>query len=403
MLNRSCVAAFIITFFISVGIALASDAYNERLIRPEQTVYTVQIGSFPMTSKFAVIRLYEQLKKEGYPVFYRRIRIENGEWVRVKIGWFDTKPQAIAYRDSLLSQKYPEAFIVQDHLPIQTLGEKRCIVTPTDIWLETAGGKTDLFHFDHNLIDDNEENDDWNYYTQPFFAPSGDKVIFEYQSQIVTIQLENRLKTVLDLPKTESGDSICVHNSFPQESPLGHYLALIDNNLWEANSGLWLYARDSLKVLIPAGKLVPTEAVKNFRWHPEKDLIFFINGFAMGTVTVGGDLYATDVHGNCMRLITGDKEKREEIAIDFTLDQQYLYYQIAQHDSSYSSVIRMSEEKAPLANLVQQFEMGVKKKLVPASVPKPEVPKPETKEETPAAQPEQKTEKKTGPLDDFLQ
>jgi hypothetical protein len=75
-------------------------------------------------------------------------------------------------------------------------------------------------------------------------------------------------------------------------------------------------------------------AVKDFVWHPEDDRIFFVDGYAFGTVSVGGVIRSVDMEGKVTTVLEPDG-KRSELAGPMSIQDGYLRYRIVRFDEQF--------------------------------------------------------------------
>ncbi len=339
------------------SLAGSNNSFISRIAMPEKGIFTVQVASFPFSSAGLAFQLYEKLKNEGEFVYYQRVYLANrGSWVRVRMGLFQEYTQAARFKEEHLLEKSREALIVRDTLLVREYGEDLAIRTPNAVWAKLDGKYIECLNFGHILFDGVRNNDYWDDYTQPFLSPSRKEILFEYGPKIFIMNLLNGERDTLDFranrPKGFSG----IGNSLPQKSPSGEYLAFIDANVWESYSNLWLHTGYSTFKVIEANN---ANCVKSFRWHPQKDIIFYVFGYATGTVSVGGDIYATDTKGNRVRLIESANSKDEEITVDISVDDDYLFYRIARYEKGQSRIIEIRDVKAKLDSLMSIFDRQV--------------------------------------------
>ncbi len=346
------ILALIIFFsFESLSFAIQTMGYfNGRILKNEMEYFSIQVASFPLSEKEQSLQLYKKLKDQGYFVFLTKFRprSKSQAFIRVRIGRFHKYKDAKKFSIKLQREGF-ECFINNQKFIIDAKGNRTVIKTPSGIWLYENNSYRELYTIIPSLFDQNIDS----YYTQPFISPKGDKVSFEYDGKIIVINIDNNKQLVF------KGH---IANSFPQISPSGDYIAYINDNLWESWSSLWVIKNDRSKTcLVDVMKMSGENAVKNFRWHPQKDIIFFVMGFATGTVTVGGSIYAVDMNGNKCLLISANKKNREEIADEFYISNNLLYYKVAQYDEGYMKISKLTKKKKSIALLLSKFYSKIEK------------------------------------------
>jgi len=361
--GRSLCATFMLLFlFVNFRFLFVGDyyPYNSRIVMPEKKVYVIQAASFPVASKDSAMSLYNRLKASGKFVYFRKTKIKNkGEWIRIRTGLFDSYADAAQAGLQIRLETERDVFITSDTLIIRKYDSDYAIKTPNAVWVKLNGKYIECFHFGEIFLDNIRENDFWADYTQPFLSPDKREVLFEYNRKIYDIDILTGKKTVFQFDE-DSNTLLSIANSMPQKSPSGHYIGFIDANLWESNSNFYLTDlsnADSTRKLLRAGN---GNAVKNFVWYPNSDIIFYVLGYAMGTVTVGGDIYVTDVEGNFVKLIESNRDKKEEITMDISVDKDFLYYKVAQHGPT--RITGVTEKKVKLDSLLSLYYKNVKKK-----------------------------------------
>ena len=137
----------------------------------------------------------------------------------------------------------------------------------------------------------------------------------------------------------------------PHWSPSGRYVAFQDFTEWEVKTSLWVARADGseTRALVdnrPAGN---QRAVKDFVWHPTEDRILYVDGFAFGTVAVGGVLRSVDMDGTVSTALA-PVGARQEIAGPLKIEDGYLHYRIVQHDAEYMHKT-VTDARTPIAGL----------------------------------------------------
>ncbi|MFW6378138.1 MAG: DUF4652 domain-containing protein [Bacillota bacterium] len=124
--------------------------------------------------------------------------------------------------------------------------------------------------------------------------------------------------------------------SEPIISPDRNKLAFIDPFQWETEGTIYLYdyEANSLAELLKADRIEEQFTPKGIWWYND-DYLLAIIGYAYGTVSVGGDLYLIDVETGNPRRILALNEYQEVKSI--SLDEQYIYLEIAEFDEGYSN------------------------------------------------------------------
>lgn len=316
--------------------------YNGRVLKKDREFHTVQIASFPVSSHERAAALHDSLKKEGCFVFYEKAILEDHTaWVRVRVGYFKDRAGAENLCKQFRDQGLSECFVDKTKLIIVPYGTKFSIIqTPSSIWLLDDGQATEMFDLSAAIFDRRIDA----HYTQPFVSPSGREVLFEFDHRIMQLDLQTGEISAL-------ADGVA--NALPQRSPSGRYIGYIDQNIWESKSNLWVMRENGSKTcLVDARNEDEEVAVKFFRWHPQKDIILFCEGYAFGTVTVGGNIYSIDMSGERKLLVAGERRANQEIVSEFDIEGGVLVYTIAYFDSNHFGIVDLVEHSRPLDELL---------------------------------------------------
>lgn len=78
--------------------------------------YIIQAGAFKSDDR--ALRLYEELKKQGYAVFTSESVIKRERWIRVRIGYYNTREEAAAVLEKLKERKI-QGLVLKAPRPIQ--------------------------------------------------------------------------------------------------------------------------------------------------------------------------------------------------------------------------------------------------------------------------------------------
>ena len=141
---------FILASFTTL---LSQSSKSDEVIFSYQTILTVQIASFPETSISRAFKLCDDFKKENQFVYLAPFQMNRQKWNRVKVGAFQTREEAVTYRDTCLLKDFPDALVVADSLHFLKINGKRMICTMQDIWLQNDSLYQTLYAFD---MDDSE-------------------------------------------------------------------------------------------------------------------------------------------------------------------------------------------------------------------------------------------------------
>lgn len=311
---------------------------EKQYAREEKPYYSLQVAAILVENAQNGLALYEQLKAKGYLVYYHTEKSDNKQWFKVKVGCFSDRTEAEAFGKEFQQTEGLEYFIVKQRLFVEIYQDKFDIVTTTSaIWFRSQDRVKELYKIaadSYNAFDILED-------TQARISLSGKDVVFYYNGKIITVNIE----TGLDLLIRED-----VLNSRPQWSYDGQYIAYLDELEWEVPTSLCLIRFESLEdTCLVKNDFGTQSAVKSFHWHPHQNKIFFVEGYAYGTVTVGGNLYVIDMQGKREGVVIMTDE-RKEICSEFFIEDGFLIYQVAHFDPDFMNMtltthrIKLSEQ-----------------------------------------------------------
>lgn len=325
--------------------------YNSREIRNIEKFYSVATGPFSEAEWETGSRLQDSLDNLGHIVFTKSHRQKETEALfrTILAGCYRDSNVAGELAMSLRRKGYNSAAIIEPFTCTKN-DSMTVIQTPRALWLLRDETNELLFRFPGKPSE----------FTQPFFAPQGDKVLFELGDSIYVVDLPTRNVHTLQPYGGVSPYKGEIENSFPQLSPSGKYVAYIANNEWEGWSSLCVIPEsDSSFILIdafnPPIANTRESAVKNFRWHPKEDVIFFVMGYGAGTIRVGGDIYCVDMSGNCRLSLSADKANREEITMNISIERDTLTYEVVHWDEEYCYFVDLEKKTANVDDLLNVF------------------------------------------------
>jgi len=177
-------------------------------------------------------------------------------------------------------------------------------------------------------------------YDEPYnhaarISPDGKEIVFsDNHNKILKLNIETKAVSVLRETREASDELL---EPKPGWSPDGRYIAYLRNNGWELPGSIWIMQADGTgdRCLVPCCELKKEYSTKNFLWHPEENKIFYVYGYTYGTVSVGGNIYLTDLNANKRIIVAADTEKREEIYSEFRVVGDKLYYKVAHFSVNY--------------------------------------------------------------------
>ncbi len=290
------------------------------------THYSLQVKALPMTEKDKGLQLYEALKQQGYLVYYYVATVNDKEWLRVRVGHFADKQQAKKIGEKLKAAEGIDSFVEQTPLFVDTKKHIDVITTPSAVWRSSPNATKELYSFTgFNSLSFLED-------TQAILSPSGKDLVFYYDHKLIQITVANQTHQEL----VKEG----LLNSQPTWSADGKYIGYIDYLEWETPSSLCVIkVADHQNTCLVKNDEQTQQAVKSFHWHPQKNLLFFIEGHATGTVSVGGNLYSVDLTGQRNEVVMAKQENQEEISSEFSIRGNQIHYQVIQFDKDYNKQI----------------------------------------------------------------
>jgi len=295
----------------------ASQAAGER-----KPYYGVQVKALPVAEQSQGLALYETLKSKGYLVYYYSAQVKGQEVLKLRVGDFAEKVAAQKLGETLKQQEGLEVVVDKMPLVVDDYQHQFAIVTtPSGIWYQAPEVVRELYRFKKvNSVQVLEES-----FAQ--LSPTGKEVVFYEEGQLLKVDVKTAKSQVL----VKEG----LVNSRPAWSYDGKYIAYLDDSEWEMTTSLCLVAADGVKTTCLIQNSPTTQrAVKSFRWHPAQLQLFFVEGYAYGTETVGGNLYRVDLAGQRKEVATVGGAKNQEIKAEFTLQGGEITYQVVQFDEN---------------------------------------------------------------------
>jgi hypothetical protein len=268
---------------------------------------------------------YNFLKEKKYPVFRYFVFQENiGLLLKIDVGIFHEKIEAKNYAKYIMKKDNLNSNIeTMEIYSAKYKNQFEICTLPNSIFLINKNKIEELFTVDSILYYNAFDIES----TMPSISPNGNEIVFNYEDKISKVNLITRQK--IDLVDIDTIPQLM--NSLPRWSPSGKYIAFLDLNEWETLTNLYIMKADGTELSC----LVKAEGenrVKSFLWHPTKDLIYYVFGYAYGTIDVGGSLYLVDLMQKKKLLVDNNPEFRTEVYSEFFIKNNFLYYRIAHHD-----------------------------------------------------------------------
>ena len=285
----------------------------------DQGCYSIQVKAVLLAEQEAGLALYHQLKDKKYLVYYYQLPLNDEDWFRLRLGCFKTREQAKQFGNTFEQKEKLSFFVTHSELLMDTYQDKfEVITTPSAIWFHSAQQDKVLYAFSGiNELAFVEQS-------QARIAPDGKHIVFYANEQIIEVDLESGAHSVL---------ATDVVNAQPQWSADGQYIGYLDDAEWETTTSLCVLKAKKHNCLIK-NDAKTQKAVKSFLWHPNKNIIFFVEGHAYGTVTVGGNLYAVDMKAKRQEVVKAPTEN-QEVGTDFEIKDGFIHYKLYQFDEQY--------------------------------------------------------------------
>jgi hypothetical protein len=285
--------------------------------------YTVQILAAPAENQCALRRAYRSLCDQGHLAYYSPARVGARSYLRLRVGLFEDRARAQSYADHFTKAEARAPFIARTRVFVDSFRDRFGVVTtPSGIWYRAAGRAKELYHFQPVL----ERAPD----CPARISPGGKHIAFCHDNRIMTLDLGTGRATTLQ-QGTKPDEFL---HSVVRWSPDGRHIAYLDAVAWELPSRLWVLRSDGTDNRCLAGDETGRTKVKSFLWHPHENKLFYVAGPTHGTVSVGGSLYVTDLEGNRRSLAPGDPSSLHEVASDFRIVGNTLYYRIVSFDKN---------------------------------------------------------------------
>ncbi len=136
----------------------------------------------------------------------------------------------------------------------------------------------------------------------------------------------------------KDGDEVKIINDYypsePVISPDKSRLVYISPYEWEKIGQLYLYdaRNEENEIILGTDDIPEQDSVKQVHWVNDEYLITIV-GYGMGTVSVGGDVYLTDIENEVSKKIFEAENRQEVKNIKITEDE--IIFEIAEFDENY--------------------------------------------------------------------
>ncbi len=222
------------------------------------------------------------------------------------------------------------------------------ISAPNTVWQVSHGSVKELF----NRYEVSAENRNWGQRGLLSFSPNDSLIGIVYTHSIHVLNLVTG-----DHWYEEATSERRFEDAWAKWSPSGDYLAYLTNNYWESRSALGVFDKDhQFRCLVDPYEFPGQQRVKNFAWHPQRDLVFFILGYAYGTLSIGGSIYGVDMSGETKLLIAHDRSKSQEIAWNIQAERDTLKYRIGQFTPDWNGPVEYFERAISFDSLQALYQ-----------------------------------------------
>jgi len=308
-------------------LATASASPQEAARFPTDEVreyYTVQVLAAPAENERALLRTYRSLRDRGNLAYYGPAHVGERRYLRLRTGLFASRTQAKTCAERLRRENGFDPFVARARVFVDSFADRfQVVTTPSGIWHQAAESAKELYSFQPML----EQAAD----CPARISPTGTHVAFYHDNKIMTMDLSAAGATTL---KEGTQPDELLH-SIVRWSPDGRYIAYLDAVAWERPTRLWVMRADGTDNRCLVRDDSGQTKVKSFLWHPRENKLFYVAGLTHGTVSVGGNLYRTDLTGNQKKIVPARLADGEEIFREFRIVDDTLYYKIACFDENH--------------------------------------------------------------------
>ncbi len=326
---------------------LAATGFGAGTATAAETLYSIQVRAVPLARKADGLSTYRALRDKGYLVYHHAADVDGKSWLRIAVGAFRTTDDAAAFGRDFTAKEGMDHFVARAPVRIVAAAGGAFVVAPSALWTRAGRTVREVFVFDESP-------------PEGFAAPGGIRlmpspdrtsVAFQYGMRVYAVRLGD--ETAVQL--TAGGPYFGADHDYgptPRWSPSGRYVAFQDFTEWEVKTSLWVARADGseTRALVDNQRRESQNAVKDFVWHPTEDRIIYVDGYAYGTVSVGGAIRSVDMAGQIVTVLDNDRKARQELAGPLRIADGHLHYRIVQFDANYERR-SYTDARVPLADL----------------------------------------------------
>lgn len=269
---------------------------NIQYTQGERQFYSITAEIFPQNQKNSIIDCMNSLKKLNEIVYVRENNMNPERIVHVNVGLFEGRDQLGEVQAKL--KNIDSAVNKVDSVTAYSidLPENNIAVVPTGIWFYNDNFAKEIYDYSTSdyqkfqiLVMLNPYDDSAD------LSADGSQLLLFSAFKVFNIDT-NTGEIIFEIGRNEKFN-LEMYRSEPTWSPSGKHAAFIDQRAWEHSANLYIIRPDgSDMIMIAEGKSQNT--IKDYVWHPWMDRLFFIRGYAMGTIQADGTLYSVDLDGN---------------------------------------------------------------------------------------------------------
>lgn len=310
--------------------------------------YSIQVRAVPLAELDQGMATYRELREKGYLVYAYRAEIDDAPWLRIAVGAFSSRGAAAAFGRLFSTVEEMDHFVTAAPVHVLPSTEGReFVITPSALWVRGTDGARET----HAFSDEAPNRADLPTTILPEPSPDGDALAYVYGSYLYIATPEGRAAAEALEPGTPSVSADADYPWRPAWSASGDYVAFLDQPFWEYPIGLWMARADGDGQLCLACNRDGQSAVKWFAWHPSEDRLFFVEGFAYGTIAIGGGLFSAEMDGTVTEVSAVQRGEREEIAGPLRIEDGRLHYRrVRWLDENYETKT-IADESIPVSEL----------------------------------------------------
>ena len=155
--------------------------------------YSIQVKSFPMNEKYSAFQFYNDLKDAGYFVYMHKTKIERNWWIRIKIGYFNSKDKADLFGKEIKSKSSLDYWVNPANILIDRSNANYIILTtPSGIWIEKNSSFEEVYSFLPQMYHAGILLE-----TKAIASSVSDEIVFYFQKKIIKVNLKSKESVIL--------------------------------------------------------------------------------------------------------------------------------------------------------------------------------------------------------------